>query len=254
MAEKKDENLYGTVLIKAKSIMDFILDGQVAPTLKEISDNVEMTKSTVLKILKTLEYCGYVRRTDDTKQYYLGTMFLSYAQKVNRTFDIRQVAMPSLENLRNVVGETVNIGIVEKEQVTILDKIESPSAVYLVARIGGQMQLYSSSMGKAILAEYSPKELERYATETNFEKLTANTLIDRKSLLEDIKLVKERGYAFDNEENQEDIFCVGFSLIKNGKVFGAFSISMPRYRVDEAKLKVVIDAGKIAQKQILTEL
>ena len=228
MAEKKDENLYGTVLIKAKSIMDFILDGQVAPTLKEISDNVEMTKSTVLKILKTLEYCGYVRRTDDTKQYYLGTMFLSYAQKVNRTFDIRQVAM--------------------------LDKIESPSAVYLVARIGGQMQLYSSSMGKAILAEYSPKELERYATETNFEKLTANTLIDRKSLLEDIKLVKERGYAFDNEENQEDIFCVGFSLIKNGKVFGAFSISMPRYRVDEAKLKVVIDAGKIAQKQILTEL
>jgi DNA-binding IclR family transcriptional regulator len=254
MAEQKEEVFYGTVLIKAKEIMDFILESRVSPTLKEISENVDMTKSTVLKILKTLEHCGYVRRTEDAKQYYLGTMFLAYAQKVNHTFDIRQIAMPHLATLVSEIEETVNLGIVENQQITLLDKIESNSTVYLVARVGGQMHMYSSSMGKAILAEYSDDEISRYVSATSFEKLTPNTMTDISSLIEDVGKVKKRGYAFDNEENQPDIFCVGFSLCKNNHIYGAFSVSMPKYRASEEKIANIIEEGKKIQAKILSEL
>lgn len=210
MAEQKEEVFYGTVLIKAKEIMDFILESRVSPTLKEISENVDMTKSTVLKILKTLEHCGYVRRTEDAKQYYLGTMFLAYAQKVNHTFDIRQIAMPHLATLVSEIEETVNLGIVENQQITLLDKIESNSTVYLVARVGGQMHMYSSSMGKAILAEYSDDEISRYVSATSFEKLTPNTMTDISSLIEDVGKVKKEVMPLIMKRINQIFFVLAF--------------------------------------------
>lgn len=251
MTEATTQNLYGGVLIKGKQIMDFILEAQTAPTLKQISDQVDMTKSTVLKILKTLEYCGFVRRNGETKQYYLGTVFLGYAQKVDETFDIRQIALPLLSELRDQTGETINLGIIEDNTITLLEKLESPQSVYLVSRIGGGMNMYSSAMGKATLAQYDPEKLNQYFSKITLTKLTPHTVTSEAKLRRNLVEIRQQGYSVDDEENQPDVYCIGFSIATEDKIYGAFSISIPKYRVDQTKLAAIVKQAKVIQKRII---
>lgn len=246
-----NQPLYGAVLLKAKTIMDFISQAQFPPTLREISAHVSISKPTILKILNTLEFCGFVRREGTEKQYYLGTIFLEYADKVSKTFSIKKLAHPYLAELRDSTHETVNLGVVEQNAMTLLEKLESPKSVKLVSRIGGKMHMYSSAMGKTILANYSEKKLADYLDNVSLQALTPNTITSKQDLYRNLEQVKKQGYAVENAENQLDIICVGFPLIKSDRVYGAFSVSAPNYRVDQAKLQNFITSGQTIQEKIL---
>lgn len=251
--DQPQQPLYGTVLLKAKDILDFILNSPTPPSLKEISEHVPMTKSTVFKILKTLEYCEFVRCLGEEKHYYLGTVFLTYAQKTLSTFDINLIAKPYLSKLRDETNETVNLGILDttNDTVTLLAKLESPNSVNLVSKIGKGMHLYSSAMGKTMLANFVPEHFERYLAKTDLVPLTENTITDKNQLRANISEVQTRGYALENNENQQDILCVGFPLVKNGRIYGAFSVSAPRYRVKKENLALFIEKGQQTQQKIL---
>ncbi|WP_057002921.1 IclR family transcriptional regulator [Agrilactobacillus composti] len=254
MEQAKKESVYGSVMLKAKDIMNFITDCDVPPRLIDISRNTDMNKGTVLKILRTLELCGYVRCQGQEKRYCLGTIFLKYAQTSLSNFDISEVAEPFMAKLRDETGETVNLGILENNMALLLQKLESPSSIQLISSIGKGLRLYTSAMGKAILSTFSDDELASYIEQTTLEKVAPNTITDRNSLLEDIKLTKERGYALEDRENQPDVVCVGFALVKNDKLFGALSISAPKYRVEQKDLEMFIQFGMVAQKNIINAL
>lgn len=243
--------LYGTALLKAKEILDYLLSAPEPPALKDIANHVSMTKPTVFKLLKTLEYCGFVRGLGEDKHYYLGTVFLSYAQKALGEFDIHLVAQPYLARLRDETNETVNLGVLEGKSVILLAKLESPNSVKLVSQIGKGMHLYSSAMGKALLSCYDTIDFEDYLQNTELVPLTENTITDRQKLADNIAQIRQRGYALENSENQQDIYCVGYPLMKNGRIYGAFSVSAPRYRVKQDNLSVFIKAGYKAQQAIL---
>ncbi|MCI1977592.1 MAG: IclR family transcriptional regulator [Liquorilactobacillus nagelii] len=245
------DQMYGTVLLKAKQITDFIAVNDSPVSLKELSDNLEITKPTILKILRTLEYCGFVNRNLDTGKYSLGTVYLRYGQKVAENFDIKELTRPYLEKLCDETNETINLGIVEKNKVVLLNKIESSRSVKLVSTIGGTMEMYSSAMGKAFLAYYTPEKLTNYLQKNVLKSLTKNTITDPIKLQENLKIIKKNGFSIDDIENQIDIFCVGFILRKNAKSYGAFSISAPQYRVDEEVLQRFIKYGREAQQNIL---
>jgi DNA-binding IclR family transcriptional regulator len=253
-AESTSTPLYGAVLLKAKEIMDFIARTETPPTLKEISLGVAISKPTVFKILQTLTYCGFVRREGSEKQYYLGTVFLEYADKAATTFDIKAVAQPYLTKLRNSTNETINLGIVEDNTITLLEKLESPTSVKLVSRVGGKMNMYSSAMGKTILASYTEEKLNDYLIKTPLRALTPNTITDQKKLRSSLKQIQQQGYAIEDAENQLDIICVGFPLIKRGKIYGAFSVSAPSYRVSQDDLQKFIQTGQATQNAILNTL
>ncbi|WP_416354043.1 IclR family transcriptional regulator [Agrilactobacillus fermenti] len=254
MSETTEQPLYGTVLLKAKQLIDVIAKSSEPLTLKQISDQVPISKPTVLKILRTLIYCGFIRENAARKTYDLGTIFLEYGQRVAASFDIKASTRPFLEQLRDETNETVNLGIVEDHRIVLLDKLESPRSVKLVSRIGGTMNMYSSAMGKAILASYEPQDLQTYLAHTSLKALTPNTITDPEQLQLNLKTIQKKGYAIDNIENQPDIFCVGFDLIKHHHVYGAFSISAPEYRVNEQVFKGFIKYGLQTRQAILASL
>lgn len=251
MAEKQ---LYGTVLLKGKKILDYIAEANEPPTLKVISDHVEIAKPTVFKILQTLEYCGFVRSTGPNKEYYLGTTFIKYGDRASQSFDLIKIAMPYINKLRDVTTEAVNLGIVENEKIVLLNRAQSLNSIRLDLNLGGTMNMYTSAMGKAILAYYSDKELNEYIDRTALTAQTQNTLTTRDELIKDIEKVRKRGYSIDNIENQDGIFCVGFSLVKHDHIFGAFSISAPVFRVNKEKIAQWVEEGQKTQKLILDKI
>ncbi|MBB1078695.1 IclR family transcriptional regulator [Limosilactobacillus sp. STM2_1] len=249
-----ENKLYGAVLLKARQILDYIASTDEAPTLRELDEHLDISKPTIYKILKTLEYCGYIRVEGEDKHYYLGTIFLQYAQAVNNSFDIEEIARPYLKQLRDATRETVNLGIIEDNSVVLLSKLESTNSIKLVSYIGGKMHMYSSAMGKAVLATYNDKQLSEYLNDLTFEKLTPNTIDNTQRLMEDINNTRRQGYSIDDIENQPGVYCLGFSLVKNGHVLGAFSISTPEYRMDDDKKKQFVTLGQQTQQQILSAI
>lgn len=249
------EKLYGTVLVRAKEIMDYIAKTETAPTLKEISDGINMTSSTVLKVLTTLDVLGFVSRTSDGRCYQLGMELFRYGQRVAENFDIRDVTRDALTQLRDETSETINLGIVANDEVTLVEKYESTQSVNLKSHIGGSMKLYSSSMGKAMLSTLTDAELNRYLKHVSpLEQIGPNTITDPQKLRQDLSIIRQRGYSIDNEENEPDVYCIGFALAKSNHLYGAFSITTPKYRMSIDRQEKFIKFAKIAQNTIIQSL
>lgn len=231
--KETNEKPYGTVLLRASDILNYLLQVESPPTLADISTALSFSKPTTLKILNTLELLHWVRRDDETKQYFLGTQLISLGDKALSSMDLVKIVHPYLAKLCDETQETINLGIVENEHIVLIDKIESPMSVKLHSIIGGQMNLYSSSMGKAVLATYSPDHLKNYLDAHSLNALTPHTITSSKKLLENIDLIKQTGFSMDDEENEPDVFCLGATIKKGNRLYGAFSISTPVYRLPE---------------------
>lgn len=222
----------GGVLLKAKAIMDFLSENNNGVTLKDICLGIGISKSTTLKVLTTLQYIGFVRRSDPEKRYYLGTDLILYGQNVLTSFDIADVAGVYLKELRNVTGETVNLGVESNNKVVLLQKYESLQSIKLNSKVGSKLDLYSSAMGKALLATKNPTDVDKYIVNEDFQSLTDKTITDKDALIAQLGVIKREGYAVDDKESQREVVCVGASIEKYQHVFGAFSVSIPEYRLD----------------------
>ena len=230
------DKFYGTVLLKAKKIMDVLSASETSLTLEQISSAAGIPKPTTFKILTTLDYINFVRKDQSEKKYSLGTNLIGYGSKAMSGFDIVSIAEPYLIELNKVTSETINLGIEEHSQIVLLKKIDSPQPVNLNSKVGGTLELYSSAMGKAILATKSERELDQYFSSVELRPSTPNTITSIAKLKKQIEEVKKTGYAIDNQENQAEVVCVGAAIQKYGKVFGAISVSTPNYRLDELLL------------------
>lgn len=236
---------YGTVLLKAAKIMDFLAASDEPQTLQSIAKQTELTNSTALKILDTLLLIGYVQKDQELKKFSLGTSIIRYAIKAMNQLDIKQIAQPHLEELQKNTKETIHLGILDGTSVVYVTKIESNNPVSLTSRIGKTIPLYCSAMGKAMLADQPDAEIEQYLSSVTLEKRTEKTITTNEGFFHEIGKIREQGYAFDDSEHEAEIFCIGTSITLNGKNYGALSVSTPKYRLtDEIKQNMIREIQK----------
>lgn len=248
MSEQR--KLYGTVLIHAKKILDFIMLSAQAPTLTEITEGVDISKPTVLKILTTLEFLNFVYRDEVNKTYYIGTAMIGYSEKALSGLDITKIAKPYLTKIRDITGETVHLGIEEHNEIVFLEKIEGNRSVALKSRVGGDLPMYCSSMGKATLATKTKEEIEKYADSVDFLPRAENTITNKARLLKEINDARKCGYAIDDRENENEVMCIGAAIEKDKHVYGAFSVSVPAYRMTPDQQQKIIDLVLDAKAKI----
>ncbi|HUI88657.1 MAG TPA: IclR family transcriptional regulator [Anaerolineales bacterium] len=155
--------------------------------------------------------------------------------------DIVSVAMDDLNSLAKETGELVNLAILENDHVVYLAQVQGNprSVVSLFTQIGARAPLYSTGVGKAILA-YMPDEFVRGIIKEGLVPVTRGTITTETALWEALTLTRQRGYATDHEENAEGVCCVA-SCIWNGagKVVGALSISGTAARINPLNFELL---------------
>jgi DNA-binding IclR family transcriptional regulator len=123
----------------------------------------------------------------------------------------------------------------DQNEALYVDKVESdekPGGLQMVSRVGSRMPAHCSSVGKVFLAQLSDKELDRLIKRNRLEKRTANTITDTDKLKHHLKVIRQKGFAVDNEENEKGIRCVGAPIFnQQGQVIAAISISGPTVRI-----------------------
>jgi DNA-binding IclR family transcriptional regulator len=199
-----------------------------------IGQQVGLDKATVTRLLRTLVEAGYVAQDERTRRYRLTGKILWLAHSVTTRLDLRSVARPYLKALRDELGETVHLGVIEDLRVVYVDKLEGDNSIQLVSAIGQTMPLHSTSLGKAMLAALPEEEREGKYARMDLLPRTDRTIRDLATLRNEILRTQGRGYATDDRENEPLGACVGAAIVgADGRPVGAISVAGPSFRIHD---------------------
>lgn len=205
-----------------------LLSEQGALGISEVTRLSGLAKTTVFRILKTLEYRGIVIQIEDDI-YTLSYKILKYHPKPLNEQQLIKIAKPYMQNFSQKTGETINLSILYRDEIYIIHS-ESGESYMLQSSLAPVTDLYCSSMGKIFLSEMSPTELEKYY-QKRLVKRTINTIIDYSNFCEEQKKIKEKQIAFDHEEYEYGLTCMATGLYQNGELVAALGCSGPTTRL-----------------------
>lgn len=248
----KEKKPYGTVLIKADQILNVLSQSSEPLTMNVISQETGITLSTTSKILDTLILLGHVRRDETGKRYALGATILQLANAAFMHFDIVRESHPALKHLHEYFGEIVHLGLFRDNNILYINKLTYASNNHqTLSKIGNTQPLYCSAMGKATLGTFDENVQKQYIDNIELVERTPYTITDPAELKRQIDESKRLGYAIDDRESEEGVFCVGAAIVNPiDRNHYAFSISVPYYRLDE-KMRSDMIAAVLKTKTIV---
>ncbi|MFV0466715.1 MAG: IclR family transcriptional regulator [Lachnospiraceae bacterium] len=207
--------------------------------LLELSQELNLNKTTVHRMLSSLIFMGYAKQREDTQKYSLSLKVVGIAGKLLEHTDILPIVRPYLEALSAESGETVHLVQRDGNHIIYIDKVESKvGSIRMVSYIGMVHPMYCSGVGKAILAALSDENVRQVFDESKIEKKTIHTITEYPRLKEELAKVQEVGYAIDDEENELGVRCIAVSLRDfTGDAKYALSISGPVSRMTHEKIQ-----------------
>ena len=216
------------VIDRAASLLDVLAVADKPITLKVLAAECELHTSTAFRILAALGGHGFVEHYEGGL-YRLGPRLLALAGRVQRATDLREIARPVMERLRDDIGESVNLTVREGNEVVYIERAIPNRMMRVEQVIGSRAPLHVTAVGKLFLSEGGDDAVRAYARATRLPAYTVNTLSQSKRLQQEILRVRERGYALDNEEAELGVGCIGAPVRDPaGEPLAGLSISAPR--------------------------
>lgn len=241
---------------KAMDIVDCLaVEGAPLSTV-ELSRKLGISRSTAYRLLTTLSTGGYVTQdVASPEKYRLGYKLLELAGSLLDSIELRQQALPFLEELRDFANETVHLVIMERGQVVYIDKLECSQAVRMHSSIGRLGFIHSTAVGKA-MAAFMPREtVTRILEEQGMPGLTPNTITEEGSFALELDRIRAQGYAIDDVENEEGIRCVAAPILSyGGEPVAAFSLSGPAFRMTADRAEELSEAVRATALRISRQL
>lgn len=199
-------------------------------SLSAAANDLDYAKSTIHRHLSTLEHCGYVVRDGDT--YRIGLRFLELGEQARNRHRAYQLAREKVDELAAETDERAQFIDEEHGDAVYIHRALGDHAVRTDPGLGRRIPLHATSAGKALLAFMDDEEVDRIFDQTTFDDLTNHTITDPTELHDELDSIRERGYAFNREENLAGLHAVGVPVRgPDGSVVGALSVSGPSHRL-----------------------
>ncbi|VAW94399.1 Transcriptional regulator, IclR family [hydrothermal vent metagenome] len=232
------------VIDRMALLLDIIAQYEDTVSLKIISAESELHTSTVYRILSSLIQHQFVER-DEAGQYRLGVKLLHLGSHVRQRIGLREQAKPIMQDLRDKLGETVNLTVRENDEVVYVERAISDKMIRVEQVIGSRAPLHVTAVGKLMLAASGERECRDYALRTGLPAYTKNTITDIDELIHRTAEAKDNGFAYDNEEAEIGVGCIGVLVQSNsGEIAAGLSVSAPIDRRKDEWVAIVKEAGK----------
>ncbi len=239
---------------RAIRILEAFREGS-SHTVTELSRTLKLPKSSVYELVSTLAAEGLVTKEDATSRYRLGLRLVELARAANHDLEVRQVARPLIEKLRDEFNETVQLTVLDGEEILYVDGCESSRQLRTFFQPGDRAPLYCTALGKAILANLPPRQRERYLRRRGLKAFTAGTLTDPTALRRELDRTTARGYSVDDMEHEEDVRCVGAPIRdREGRAFASVSVSGPAHRLKPGRDREIARRVMAAAEEISRRL
>jgi len=244
-ADKNYIAVMGKIFIVLERLIQESAKQEVA--FANISRELPFSRTTIHRILYSLEKLGYVEKADGVSGYRLARKFFELTGLAVHFRQLQAVSKPVMQELLVRYGETVNLGILDSGLVAHIEVFQSPSALRIAAFPGDRNPAHSTALGKAMLAFLPESEVKRILDEHPLAKKTPKTITHRAHLFEHLASVRDQGVAFDMEENLAGVTCVGAPIFdQTGRARAAFSVSGPTTRMTAKLNEIKNDVRKAA--------
>ncbi|MGH9523184.1 MAG: IclR family transcriptional regulator [Terriglobales bacterium] len=225
------------VLDRALGVLQALAARPGECTLADLSIDVGLHKSTVHRIVMALEHHRLVHKNPENGRYRLGLKLFELGSAAIAATDLREPARPYLNRVLAETGETVHLCLLDNGEVLYVDKLDPQKSIRMSSTIGRRQPAYCTSLGKAILSQLPPDEVESILRRTSLKPRTRHTLTTERQLRAELAQVRSRGYAIDDEENEDGVRCVGAAvLIHSGRPVAAISVSGLAFSMTTDKL------------------
>ena len=185
---------------KAFKILHMISDAPTGMGISDLAKQLKIGKSTVHGITSALEELGVLVRDPLHKKYSMGYTILEFSRKAYKKMEWRDLARTPMERLMEKVGETVFLGIMNGDHITILDVVESHNEMKITSPPGTRLPLLAGATGKVFLSQFEEKKAKEFVQKMGLVKYTSKTVIDPKRFFKEIEETRSSGYAMDDEE------------------------------------------------------
>ena len=255
--EDQNGNRYNIrVLDRAFRILAALSDGQPR-SLLELAGAIDLSTSTTFRLLATLVQYRYVQRDEQTNQYSLGLACLELARAYYEENDLRRVALPELERLRNETKETVHLAVLDQMEIVYIEKLQGLHPIGLMgSRVGGRAPVYCTGVGKVLLAYETLDVIKQYFLRRKLQRFTENTITSSTALISELASIRDQGYALDHGEHEFQVYCVATPIFDmKGDVIAGLSISGPADRMEPIESnREIIEKAKQTANNISVKL
>lgn len=209
-----------------------LLTSRGALNLTGIASGLGQSPSTIYRMLTTFEARGVVRMDPASQEWSIGPEAYRIGAAFLRQGGIIERSRPLMRSLMEKTGETANLGIEKSDQVLFVSQVETHETIRAFFPPGTQSPMHASGIGKALLSLYPEDRLKRFFRTMRMEAFTEHTITEGDRLRQEMQVIRDRGYAFDNEERTIGMRCVAAPITNvHGEVVAGISVSGPSHRM-----------------------
>ena len=230
--------------------------GKDGARLTDLARELNMSKAAVYALLQTLLARGYLSDFSEgaNRRYRLGLALARLGDMAVANISLADVAMPELRKLTADLGMTSRLAILDEGYAVVVGRVDAPGSIRFDAALGRREMPHCSAVGKALLSALPPGDAQRILERGELQKRTSRTVTGVPQLMKELALSQERGYAIDDEEDNEGVACVGSCVFdRSGSAAGAISVTglKPRdwrTRIDALGERVRQCAGSVSRQ------
>ncbi|MGD9606582.1 MAG: IclR family transcriptional regulator [Leucobacter sp.] len=218
---------------RALDILETLVERPDPPTLRALTEELGLPRSTVFELTNTLAARGYlVKSAKEPVTFTIGPRAFQLGSAFAERLDYVAIGSKTAQELSNRSLETSHVAILDGTHVVYIARAESQHPVRMVSSLGSRLPAHATAVGKALIAQLSEEEFSaRFPADAELAPLTPNTIVDPARLAQECARIRERGYSLEQCESNVDVCCAAAAVRDSaGKVVAAISVSVPENR------------------------
>jgi IclR family acetate operon transcriptional repressor len=225
-------------LTRGLSILECLARAEGGLTLTDIAQRVQLPASTTHRLLGTLEKMGYVYTMGDAARWYVGLTAFTVGSSFLANRDFVAHSHPYMRRLMEQCGETANLAILDGTEAVFIDQVQCRETMRTIVKLGSRVPLHASGVGKAIFASLPDDQIDALIKVKGLPRITENTITSPETMWASIRVIRQRGWSFDDEEHLPGTRCVAAPVYdEHAEALGAISLAGPMSRLPDARIK-----------------
>ena len=235
---------------RAFSILEEVAQSNRGLRLREIATKLGAPRSSTHSLLVALERRGYLQRNESTGRYCFGPKAFTLANDGLKGMALREISYPVLTGLMRQTGLTVHMAILDREHAVLIEQLVPLPEMAPMTWPGERLELHCTALGKALAAFQPEDHWERFAGKRALPQHNENTICSRKKFLDELAITRKRGYAFDDEEVDLGMRCLGVPVCGAAGTIAAISVCGNCAEVHAANAEKLVRSLTTAAAQI----
>src|SRR5499433_993034 len=225
-------------LTRGLSILEALAGSAGGLTLTDLAHRVQLAPSTVHRLLATLERMGYVYQAGDLGLWYVGLQAFTVGTTFLANRDFVAQSHAYMHRLMEQAGETANLAILDGTEAVFVAQVQCHEMMRTLVKLGSRVPLHASGVGKAIFAALPDEQIDAILKVVGLPRITDNTIVAPETMWAALRVIRQRGYSFDDEEHARATRCVGAAIYdEHAEPLGAISIAGPSSRMADERIR-----------------